>query len=342
MRSANARRKHKSNCEYIIRIVKCGNPAVLCILQYCVFCSTVYPAVLCILQYCVFYSTVYSAVLCILQYCVFCSTVYSAVLCILQYCVFCSAVYPAVLCILQYCVSCSTVYQERSDRVSTPQGNNRITTETKTKVDNPQIGTVDTTLTGVHEDNDANRRRLSAVADASLTPGHIGDTVGSGIPERYGHHGRSCSRSCDGPRSLSGRSAGVAALGTGMGTADPTGGASVDEPARSGGCPLCGRAPGVHPRELPETKVQVLVAVWHRLSGTVREHQRVDGARIQALDELITAQHVQVCCCHGWVRQPCAYRTISQKAPSPSSLLCLAALKVVQWRSTHWAGASRF
>ena len=175
---------------------------------------------------------------------------------------------------------------------TTPQGNNRISTETNTKVDNLQIGTVDTTLTRVHEDNNANRRRLSAVADASLTPGHVGDVVGSGIPERYGRHGRSCSRSCNGPRSPSGRSAGVAALGTGVGTADLTGRSSVDEPARSGGCPLCGRAPGVHPRELPEAEVQVLVAVWRTLAGTVPEHQRVGGARIQALDELITAQHV--------------------------------------------------
>ena len=86
------------------------------------------------------------------------------------------------------------------------------------------------------------------------TPGHVGDVVESGIPELDGHHGRSCSRSCDGPRSPSGRSAGVTALGTGVGTAEPTGGASADEPARSGSCPLCGRAPGVHPRDAPRPR----------------------------------------------------------------------------------------
>ena len=102
--------------------------------------------------------------------------------------------------------------------------------------------------------------------------------VESGIPELDGHHGRSCSRSCDGPRSPSGRSAGGAALGTGVGTAELTGGASVDEPARSGGCPLCGRAPGVHPRERPEAEGQALVAAWRRLAGTGPGHQRARRA----------------------------------------------------------------
>ena len=102
--------------------------------------------------------------------------------------------------------------------------------------------------------------------------------VESSIPELDDHHGRSCSRSCDGPRSPSGRSAGGAALGTGVGTAELTGGASVHEPARSGGCPLCGRAPGVHPREGPEAEVQALVAAWRRLAGTGPGHQRARRA----------------------------------------------------------------